>query len=193
MDWRCSADSLWLSAPFALGLAAAGSSMCSASITPLGIAYKTLGAGLATIALAGVGAGIGIIFGSLIHSVSQRWRVGTLALVTQTLRPCLHRFLRFAHRTRSAARTWDPLPWRSDTIKGSVPAWLRSQRSPPHSRRCSASRCSLPLCAGRTPSLAWLSPTSCSWCWLWLYWGAPTFPVATSSKATADHLWLSRV
>ena len=31
---------------------------------------KTLGAGLATIALAGVGAGIGIVFGSLIHSVS---------------------------------------------------------------------------------------------------------------------------
>jgi F-type H+-transporting ATPase subunit c len=32
---------------------------------------KTLGAGLATIALAGVGAGIGIVFGSLIHSVSR--------------------------------------------------------------------------------------------------------------------------
>jgi len=32
---------------------------------------KTLGAGLATIALAGVGAGIGIVFGSLIHSVSS--------------------------------------------------------------------------------------------------------------------------
>ena len=39
--------------------------------TPHLIAYKTLGAGLATIALAGVGAGIGIIFGSLIHSVSR--------------------------------------------------------------------------------------------------------------------------
>ena len=32
---------------------------------------KGLGAGLATIALAGVGAGIGIVFGSLIHSVSR--------------------------------------------------------------------------------------------------------------------------
>ena len=30
---------------------------------------KGIGAGLATIALAGVGAGIGIVFGSLIHSV----------------------------------------------------------------------------------------------------------------------------
>ena len=34
-------------------------------------ANKGLGAGLATIALAGVGAGIGIVFGSLIHSVSR--------------------------------------------------------------------------------------------------------------------------
>ena len=33
--------------------------------------HKGLGAGLATIALAGVGAGIGIVFGSLIHSVSR--------------------------------------------------------------------------------------------------------------------------
>ena len=32
---------------------------------------KGLGAGLATIALAGVGAGVGIVFGSLIHSVSR--------------------------------------------------------------------------------------------------------------------------
>ncbi len=32
---------------------------------------KGLGAGLASIALAGVGAGIGIVFGSLIHSVSR--------------------------------------------------------------------------------------------------------------------------
>ena len=32
---------------------------------------KGIGAGLATIALAGVGAGIGIVFGSLIHSVSR--------------------------------------------------------------------------------------------------------------------------
>ena len=32
---------------------------------------KGLGAGLATIALAGVGAGIGIVFGSLIHAVAR--------------------------------------------------------------------------------------------------------------------------
>lgn len=35
------------------------------------VVSKGLGAGLATIALAGVGAGIGIVFGSLIHSVSR--------------------------------------------------------------------------------------------------------------------------
>ena len=35
------------------------------------LAMKGIGAGLATIALAGVGAGIGIVFGSLIHSVSR--------------------------------------------------------------------------------------------------------------------------
>ena len=33
--------------------------------------HKGLGAGLATIALAGVGAGIGIVFGSLIHAVAR--------------------------------------------------------------------------------------------------------------------------
>ena len=43
---------------------------------------KGLGAGLATIALAGVGAGIGIVFGSLIHSVSRN---PSLSLAAYTL------------------------------------------------------------------------------------------------------------
>lgn len=64
---------------------------------------KGLGAGLATIALAGVGAGIGIVFGSLIHSVSRNPSVskhrlcplggdGTLCPIGGILNPlCLNR------------------------------------------------------------------------------------------------------
>ena len=51
---------------------------------------KTLGAGLATIALAGVGAGIGIVFGSLIHSVSRQPSPSGSIWVAQSFSaPCL--------------------------------------------------------------------------------------------------------
>ena len=41
---------------------------------------KGLGAGLAIIALAGVGAGIGIVFGSLIHSVARNPSIAKVTL-----------------------------------------------------------------------------------------------------------------
>ena len=49
---------------------------------------KGLGAGLATIALAGVGAGIGIVFGSLIHSVSRNPSLSKGTLWIRHLRLC---------------------------------------------------------------------------------------------------------
>ena len=60
----------WVDAATMLHTGCVGSPIHHRATNAVGV-DKGLGAGLATIALAGVGAGIGIVFGSLIHSVSR--------------------------------------------------------------------------------------------------------------------------